>query len=126
MNPVICDPTYQQKHPTEQKTMNDDILFMKHLASRSNADSLWHLVVDHSSDAPVSVPVVRIRVYRGASSSDEPIADATIPLESSYPLSGAPDYASFVAYRQARLKDAVAMLRVFALNNHDEKTNRED
>lgn len=122
----MTDTTYAQNHPKEQQTMNDDILFLKHLASGTDEDSLWHLVVDNSSDAPVSVPVVRVRVYRGASTSDEPVADNTIPLESSYPLSGAPDYASFVAYRQARLKDAVSMLRVFALNNHDEKINRED
>lgn len=121
----MMDTTYAQNHPKEHQTMNDDVLFMKHLASGTDENSLWHLVVDHTTDSLSYVPVVRIRVYRGASTSDDSVVDLTISLESSYPLFRDEDYASFVEYRQARLKDAVAMLRVFALANHDENQHED-
>lgn len=115
MCPKVNDITYQTQFPKEHELMQDDILFLKHIAELTDEDSPWHLVVDHTSDAPTSVPVVRVRVYH---SSDEPVVDLTIPLESSYPLFDPSDYESFVKFRQSRLKAAVAMLRVFAINNH--------
>lgn len=120
MYPNVTDPIYQQLHPTEQQTMIDDIRFLKHLASGTDEQSPWHLVVDHTSDLLTSVPVVRIRAYRGDTEADEPVVDLTISLQSSYPLSGEPDYASFVKYRQARLRDAVRLLRTLSLANQDE------
>lgn len=120
MSPNVSDPTYQKLHPKEQQTMTDDIRFLKHLASGTDEQSPWHLVVDHTSDQLSSVPVVRIRAYRGDTEADEPVVDLTISLQSSYPLCGAADYASFVKYRQARLRDAVQLLRVLALANHSE------